>query len=160
MLAYSPDSEPSRAFLLRAYNDLEIYVEDVASQNMYVRLFNRMLDGLGTISNVFPLHDRSRVIAACQADRGGSLPKRLYVIDGDFDLLLGNSPPVLGRLYRLSVYCSENLLLSERAVLEIGAECATSTTRANLVLALGLRDFLLMQFRSPCVLGRRRAVFT
>jgi hypothetical protein len=67
MLAYSPDSEPSRAFLLRAYNDLEIYVEDVASQNMYVRLFNRMLDGLGTISNVFPLHDRSRVIAACQA---------------------------------------------------------------------------------------------
>jgi Protein of unknown function (DUF4435) len=143
MIAYSADAEPARAFLLRNYNDLDIFVEDAACQNMYVRLFNRMLEQSKIhITHVFPLYCRKNVIDRCRIDQTIRPRKRLYIIDGDQDLILGRPAPELKHLYRLKVYCSENLLLSENAIIQIGTECHTSRTWHNMALDLSLRKLI------------------
>ena len=38
MIAYSPEAEAARAYLLQSYNDIDVFVEDVTCQNMYIRL--------------------------------------------------------------------------------------------------------------------------
>ena len=124
VIAYSADAEQARAYLLRAYNDIDIFVEDTTCQNMYARLLNRMLEPKGKrIGQVFPLHSRENVIEYCRADPNPRGRPRLYIIDADQDLILGRPAPRLKNLYRLKVYCSENLLLSEHAIVTIATEC-------------------------------------
>lgn len=142
MIAYSPDAEPARAYLLRSYNDIDIFVEDVSCQNMYVRLFNRMLAGRGRIQQVYPLQNRKAVIEKCKCDQGDRSRRRLYLIDGDQDLILGRPSPRLKHLYRLPVYCSENLLLSEDALVTIGTECATNRSWPDMALDLAIQPLL------------------
>jgi len=143
VIAYSPDAEPARAYLLRAYNDIDIFVEDCACQNMYVRLINRMLEPMGKrINNVFPLQSRKNVIEQCRADQARGQRPKLYIIDADQDLLLGEPKPRLKHLYRLSVYCAENLLLSEHAIVTIATESASSTSWADMAIALSIRSLL------------------
>lgn len=142
MIAYSAEAEPARAYLLRAYNDIDIFVEDASCQNMYVRLFSRMLEGQARITQVFPLHSRQNVVAKCAADQLERARRRLYVIDADQDLLLGQPSPALHHLYRLSVYCSENLLLSEHAVVTLATEGSTNASWQSLAAALNLRSLL------------------
>ena len=143
MIAYSPDAEPARAYLLRAYNDIDIFVEDCRGQNMYVRLFNRMLlPKRKRISNVFSLKDRKNVIEGCRADQASRNRPRLYIIDGDQDALLGLAKPRLKHLYRLSVYCAENLLLSEHAIVTVATESATNATWSDMALALSIKTLL------------------
>lgn len=143
MIAYSAEAEPARAYLLRAYNDLDIFVEDVACQNMYVRLFSRMLAKSGKrITHIFPLNSRKNVIDQCRKDLGTSVRRRLYVIDADQDLIVGRPAPRLRGLYRLKVYCSENLLLSEYATTTIGTEGLTSDKWHDVAASLALRSLL------------------
>jgi Protein of unknown function (DUF4435) len=143
VIAYSPDAEPARAFLLRNYNDLDIYVEDAACQNMYIRLFNRMLERKKKrITSVFPLNGRKNLIDRCRADQAANPRRRLYVMDADQDLILGRLAPRLKHLYRLRVYCSENLLLSESAAILIGTECRTSRTWHDMAVDLSLRKLI------------------
>jgi Protein of unknown function (DUF4435) len=87
MIAYSREAEPARAYLLKSYNDIDIFVEDASCQNMYVKLFNRILEGKARINQVFPLHSRKNVIERCAADQGFRARKRLYIIDADHDLI-------------------------------------------------------------------------
>ncbi len=142
MIAYSPEAEPARAYLLRAYNDIDIFVEDASCQNMYVRLFSRMLEGHARINQVFPLHSRKNVTLQCESDQHERNRRRLYVIDADQDLLLGRPAPPLRYLYRLSVYCSENLLLSEHAVVMLATEGDTNASWHSLAAAINLRSLL------------------
>lgn len=142
MIAYSPEAEPARAYLLRGYNDIDIFVEDVLAQNVYVVLFGRMLEGVATINEVFPLHNRKNVLAACANDQAVRQRRRIYIIDGDQDLIHDRQLPTLSHLYRLSVYCSENLLLSEAAAIRIGMESSPSETWHSVAASLALRSFL------------------
>lgn len=142
MIMYSADAEAARAFLLRQYNDIDVFVEDIACQNMYVRLLGRMMGSQGRINNVYPLHGRANVIARCSADQGQRNRKRLYIIDADHDLICGRPAPKLKHLYRLQVYCSENLLLSENALIAIGTECEPQTPWSDLAIRLALRPLL------------------
>jgi len=143
VIAYSADAEQARAYLLRAYNDVDIFVEDTTGQNMYVRLFNRMLEAKGKrINHVFPLHSRKNVVEHCRNDHNPSGRPRLYIIDADQDLILGRPAPRLKNLYRLKVYCSENLLLSEYAIVTIATECDTNTPWPEMATALSIQTLL------------------
>jgi hypothetical protein len=142
VIAYSPDAEPARAYLLKAYNDIDVFVEDAACQNMYIRLLNRILAGRARISQVFPLGGRDNVLKNCSEDQAARARRRLYIIDGDQDLILGRPAPRLRHFYRLSVYCSENLLLSEHAFVTLATEGKTSTTWPDMAIAMALRPLL------------------
>ncbi|HEX6037917.1 DUF4435 domain-containing protein [Longimicrobium sp.] len=126
------------AFLFRSYNDIDVYVEDGASRNMYEVLLSRMLQGNARVTRVIQLGGRDRVLAECAADQLPSERRRLYIIDGDLDLLTQTPPVNLKYLYRLGVYTSENLVVSAGAVVEIGYECLSNSPRAEVEQTLEL----------------------
>jgi hypothetical protein len=142
VIAYSPDAEPARAYLLKAFNDIDVFVEDATCQNMYIRLINRVLAGRAHINQVFPLGSRDNVVASCSQDQGARARRRLYIIDADQDLMLGIPAPRLKHLYRLSAYCSENLLLSEHAAITLATEAKTNVAWPDMAISLALRPLL------------------
>jgi hypothetical protein len=128
MIQYDPRTGRARARLLANYNDLDVFVEDVATQNVYVRLVNRILGRRGRITSVIALGGRASVLSACRADQSPRGRPRLYIIDGDLDIVWGAPRPRLRYLYRLGVYCCENLVATEQAAGCIGEEALSSTT--------------------------------
>jgi Protein of unknown function (DUF4435) len=141
VLTYAPKAQQAVAFLVRSYNDIDIFVEDTSCTNAYVRLVKRMLGNKHKLNHVFPLGGKKAVINACQADQAPRNRKRIYLIDGDRDLIVGHPKPKLKHLYRLRPYCSENLLLSERAILTIAEEADTSATLDELRTLLNISTF-------------------
>jgi hypothetical protein len=131
MIRYANQAQFARAHLLRPYNDLLIFVEDKTCQNMHVRVFSAVLGSQGRVSHVFPLLGRRQVIDAALSDPGDDV-RRVYVVDGDFDRMTGRAIPACPRLHRLSVYSMENLLLTERALVEIALESAVELDVASI----------------------------
>ena len=130
-MQYSNRALIALSYLFRPYNDIDIYIEDTTCQNMYQVLIERILDGQARLRRVFSLGGRSEVIKRCSADQRDTDRKRLYLIDGDFDALLGNQvAPHLKRLYQLKVYCAENILFCEHAANELGCECLTDAPKS------------------------------
>ena len=62
------------------------------------------------------LGSKDRVIQACKLDQAKDGRRKLYIIDGDLELLTGRGKPGLLHLYRLRGYCIENYLLDEDAI--------------------------------------------
>ncbi|WP_239057208.1 DUF4435 domain-containing protein [Desulfovibrio sp. JC010] len=103
-------------------NEIDIFVEDTAVgfKKLYLTLFKRVFDGVYKVENVYPLGQRSAVLNRCQSDQKRIKPRpRLYVVDGDLNLLHGNWDVPWEGLYQLPRYCIENFLLDEQAILEI-----------------------------------------
>lgn len=100
MLHYPARSAAALGFLRRSANDIDIYVEDTARSDVWLALLRACLPKNVKLTNVNPLGNRSSVLQACRADQQDTRP-RLYVIDGDFDYLLGKGVPRLKNLYRI-----------------------------------------------------------
>jgi hypothetical protein len=100
------------------------FVEDTSCRNLYETLINRILEGKAKVSRVFQIGGKDQVLEACKQDQNNNDRKsRIYLIDGDLDLLLGREAPNLSFLYRLSVYSCENLVLCINAVHQVAYEC-------------------------------------
>jgi hypothetical protein len=99
MIRYSPRSARAISLLKAFYNDIAIFVEDKASPNMHLLICRRVLGEGVRLSSVNPLGGRDAVVGACRLDQTVSPRKRLYVIDGDLDLLMGRAKPKLKHLY-------------------------------------------------------------
>jgi len=142
VIAYSPEAQAARAHLLKMYNDVDVFVEDATCQNMYIRLISRILGRRGRISQVYPLGGRDSVIEKCRGDQGLPARRRLYVVDADMDLILGRPSLRLQHYYRLGLYCSENLLLSEHAFITIAAEARINMPWLTLAASMALQPLL------------------
>jgi hypothetical protein len=118
---------------------------------MYEILFARMLDGRARVERVFQLNGKRAVIEACSQDQADRDRRRLYIIDGDYDLLSGKPAPNLKYLYRLNVYSSENLVLTETSVLEVAYESSTNDTKEDVKVKLDYETFIneLVQYLIP-----------
>lgn len=101
---------------MRNYNDIDVYVEDGSHVGVYERLINNVLQGRARVSRVFPLGPSSNVINAAQSDVDEGGRPRLYLIDGDLDLVANLKLKRIRNLHRLCVYSVENLLLEDRAI--------------------------------------------
>ena len=116
-VSFPPSASQALGFLKSRHNDVEIFVEDTASPNMWVNLLKHYLpDGI-KLNSVNSLGSRNNVVQACAADQQDDRRKKLYIIDADMDLLRGIAKPRLKHLYRLRAYCVENYLLDEQAFL-------------------------------------------
>jgi hypothetical protein len=116
------------------WNDLDVYIEDKRkiTQNIYVELINRVGNGKFKIDRVFPLGGRKEVIEKCASDAGSSNRARLYLIDGDLGLTDGVVGPTLPQLFEHRVYCVENYLIDDTAVVEFLFEEFGDKTRAEI----------------------------
>ena len=131
MISYSDKARKAVAFLFQKYNDIDIYIEDTANRAMFEILLQRMIGADTKIHRIHQLGGRTAVIEECKKDQGKGR-RRLYIIDGDLDLLSGEPAPKLKHFIRLSVYCSENLLITEESLTELAFECALNEEKGVL----------------------------
>ena len=127
---------PARAvralgFLKRVNNDIEIYVEDTATPNLWLKLLRKYLPNQVKLNSVNVVGDKRRVIKACARDQERDGRRRLYIVDGDLELLLGKRRPNLRYLYRLRSYCVENYILDERAFISAVAVLVPTVNEAD-----------------------------
>lgn len=128
------------------FNDVHFFVEDEDQENLYEVILRRMFPEL-KIARVFPLGGKQAVLdhAPCVIDEGEGRPRSIYLVDKDFDDLLGirvQKPS----LFYLDWYCIENYFADPDAILEVMVETVPKLKRpeiaANLALPAMLMDLM------------------
>lgn len=132
----SPKSARALALLKSIYNDVEIFVEGNTSSNTWTKLLQVYLPDGVKLDSVNLLQNRASVVQACKLDQDIDGRKKLYIIDGDLDLLLGVPKPKLRHLYRLRSYCFENYLFDQEAI-----TAAITTKNPNVPRSAVVRQF-------------------
>lgn len=122
MIRYPVRAARALGYLKRRNNDIEVYLEDTSNRAMWLQALNNILPKHAKLRSVNLLGGRHSVIEACRADQQDDGRRRLYVIDGDFDFLLGKRKPSLKNIYRLSAYCVENLLVHDQSVCSVASD--------------------------------------
>ena len=82
------------------------------------------------------------MLAACRLDQNDDGRKKIYIIDGDYDYLLGRPKPRLRHLYRIRAYCLENILLRPESILEVGVDARPMCTKEDIANLLDYPSFL------------------
>ncbi len=107
----------SRFFTYR--NDIDIYTEDKeADKEFYKALFNNLLGEKYFINDITPLGCKTNVINAYHTQNKSDGRKKLFIVDGDLDLL--NDENFSDKnLVTLDSYCIENYLVEETGVTKL-----------------------------------------
>src|SRR5208283_2113686 len=118
---WSSKAKKAKAVFFRQWNDIDIFIEDTekSSKKIFRQILSRCFVDKYRVAEIFPLGGREAVITACQGDQIDGGNPRIYLIDGDLSLILGIRVPSLKRLFVLPIYCIENLLIDETAVVEV-----------------------------------------
>ncbi|MEZ8197350.1 DUF4435 domain-containing protein [Vibrio splendidus] len=119
-LVRSTKAKRAKSAFYHEYNEIDIYIEDTAIgyKKIFRKLMSRYFEGSYKVSDVFPLGGRDQVLKACGNDQQPRKRPRLYIVDGDLYLLLGESIQLQG-LYVLPRYCVENHLICPNALTQI-----------------------------------------
>lgn len=120
-LSWSTKGKHAKALFYSNFNDIDIYVEDTAigAKKFYKEIYTRVFAETCRIKTVFPLGDKPTVIQECMKNQEEGGRPRIYIVDGDLDLLTDSNPKELKRFYVLKRYSIENYLLDESAIIEI-----------------------------------------
>lgn len=129
---YSASSIRAQLFLKRSYNDIDIVVEDIANRNVWKYFIDAHLPPGVKVGSVTLAGGRREVEAACANDQGQSGRPKLYLVDGDFDFLLGKKKRRLRNLYRLRAMNIENLLLQDASIIEIAMEASPTLSEQQI----------------------------
>lgn len=140
---YSQKARKALAYLFKPYNDIDIYVEDTNSYRVYAVLFKRMLPKDISLRKIFQLPGREAVVNECTNYLNKDVRKTLFIIDGDFNILL----PIedfssYTNLYQLKVFCMENLLVSKDSLIEVAADCLSNAKLEEIELIINYNTFI------------------
>lgn len=97
------------------FNDIEFYVEDIEQENFYFEIFKKLFPNL-KFEKIFPLGGKSNVFTEAGNNRGNK--KKIYIVDLDFDEILGVKNENENIFY-LERYSIENYLLQIDALTSI-----------------------------------------
>ena len=129
---YPPRAASALGYLKQHYNDVDIYVEDTTCSNMWLALIRPLMPDGRTLTSVNQMGGREAVIAACKASQADTGRRKLFIIDGDFDFLLGLPKPELRHLYRIRAYCIENILICEETARRVGSVSSPTLPEADI----------------------------
>lgn len=147
MIQYSIQSRRAVARLFQPYNDIDVFVEDSTYVGVYEKFINRILSGRAKVTKVIPLGSKSTVVQAAHLDVDPAGRKRIYIVDGDLDLIAWYRQRAAPRLYRLRVYSLENLFFQPDAMSKYCAfaspglaegACSRSVNTVDLVASVEL----------------------
>lgn len=108
-------------------NDVNFYFEDSGSENLYQLILKKFFGEI-RIERVFALSGKRSLISHNEAPENSGIPARVYVLDKDFDDLLGNIVQHKNIFY-LERFCIENYLMEEDAIVELIIEAHPTETR-------------------------------
>jgi hypothetical protein len=119
------------------FNDVNFYVEDEHQENLYLEILRKLFKRT-RITRIFPLGGKSAVLRhALSPDNQNTPCFRAYIVDRDFDHLLGQSLRHPNVFY-LDVFCIENHLLEPNAVIELIVENHPKKRREDVETKLSL----------------------
>lgn len=114
------------------FNDVHFFVEDEDQENLYEIILRRMFPEL-KIARIFPLGGKKAVL-----DHSLQISARsVYIVDKDFDDLLGNKVQ-RPMLFYLERYCIENYLIDYNSTVEVIIESLPKLKREEIIANLDL----------------------
>lgn len=118
MLRYKEFIIPTISLFFKSKNDVDVFIEDSNDEEFYKALLNRLTAGK-RIRKIISCKCKTELIKACEADQIDRERKRIYLTDGDLDLIFDANRKDLKYLHVLEKYCIENFLVEEEGLLEI-----------------------------------------
>ena len=109
---------PTISLFFKSKNDIDIFIEDSNDEEFYKALFNRLLCN-SKIAKIISCRCKTELVKACESDQIDRKRKRIYIVDGDLDLIFNNNRNDLKYFYSLDKYCIENYLIDEISLIEI-----------------------------------------
>ena len=117
MLQYSDAARELLPRFYAPYNDINVFVEDEDDEIFYEKLLQRLLSDSLRIKRVFGVGGKQNLFNKAKEHSSHPVAENAFFIaDGDFDRILGISPPINDRLHVLDEYCIENFLFEEYAI--------------------------------------------
>ena len=128
MLNYSDEGLAVRPVFFAPYNEITVIVEDMGKENFYTQVLKGLLGGKLRIYQVLGVGGKDQVIQRYEGGIDDSLPREFYLVDGDFDELLGRDYPDSVNFYRLYRYDIESYLLEEDPICLVAEEESPAAT--------------------------------
>ena len=123
VLRYTKRGLSARVKFYSPYNGIAIIVEDVGLENFYTVLFNRLLGDEPKIGRVLGVGGKEQVLERYRRlNNTGEGNYEFYLVDGDFDELIGQTLPYDDRFYQLNNYDIENYLVESTAIVNVAEE--------------------------------------
>jgi len=129
------------------FNEINFYVEDAEQENLYEVLLRRIYPSV-KIGRIFPLGGKKAVCShAASSDNEALTAFRAYILDRDFDHLLGKAftHPNVFYLDRL---CIENYLIEEAGIVEVVVESHPKRRRTEVSASLDMATIIGSTFNS------------
>lgn len=119
MIKFGIESLKSVSKFFSYRNDIDIFTEDKeADKEFYKALFKNLLGDKIIINDVSPLGCKANVIKAYKTQDKKDGRKKIFIVDGDLDLL--NSIRLSeNNLISLDSYCIENYLIEENGITQL-----------------------------------------
>lgn len=116
-LSYSENGLLNRVLFFASSNDINIYVEDAGKEYEYETIFMRLLGDKFKISKIFPMGGKSGVERAFK-EYGLKREEKynIYIVDGDFDVLLEKKMILSPNYIYLKKYNIESYYIDKEAV--------------------------------------------
>ncbi|MDE1460919.1 DUF4435 domain-containing protein [Spartinivicinus poritis] len=126
-------AKSAKSVFFEDVNDIDIYIEDTATgyAKLYSIIFTRVFEGVYRVEEVFPIGDRKSVIKRHECHCSTERPS-IYIVDGDLFILAGDEVENKPGLFRLPLYCIENLLCDHEAILDVLDEEEPVITREKI----------------------------
>lgn len=119
MLKYSLTALRAMPKLFSYRNDFDIFTEDKATdKEFYKTLFLNLLGDKIKINDVTPLGCKANVLKAYDNQDPKDKRKKIFIVDGDLDLIIGTNRKDENNLIVLDSYCIENYLIDEKGIIE------------------------------------------
>lgn len=118
-LSYSNLGLSNRLLFYSDYNDINIIVEDEHKEFIYENIFQRMFNNRIKINKILPMKGKKGVEKAFQ-EYGCVYDGKpvIYLVDGDFDLVMGKQMICSPNYIYLEKYNIESYYIDEKAVLK------------------------------------------
>jgi len=140
MLRYKDYVLPTISLFFKSKNDVDIFIEDSDDEEFYKTLFHRLLEGK-RIKKIISCKCKTELLVACENDQADRKRKRIYITDGDLDLIFDNNRKDLKFLHVLDRYCIENFLLNEQGIVDTLYDNVV-LNKDNIKKQLGLEKWL------------------
>lgn len=128
MLGFSSQIQRLVSTFMTYRNDIDIYTEDEEKDKEFYRsLLKKLVPTSIRINDVTPLGSKRNVLDRCQKELPNGR-KKLFIVDGDINLINEKTVYTLPNLYVHDAYCIENLLIDRESVLKfIYMQCAVKS---------------------------------
>ena len=124
---YSEAGLSARDIFFRVGFSVHLFVEDEGKENFYEELFSRLLKKVGGLK-ILPLGGKKAVLQHAESTLKINDIVRLYLLDKDFDDLLGVAVSDERILYT-DEYCIESALIEENSIVQFAVEESPSIRR-------------------------------